>query len=862
MDVVVVPTTHWDREWYRTFQAFRARLVDTVDTVLSLLDADPGYTFLLDGQSIVLEDYVEIRPSRRDELAQRIREGRVEIGPWYVQPDSLLPGGEAHVRNLLEGRRAGEAFGPVTRVAYTPDSFGHPAQFPQIFAGFGLDHFVYWRGNGDEIAELPAEYAWSAPDGSTVVACHMGESYSNAAGLSKDVGEAADRLRRLVDKLAARTASDRVLLLAGTDHQPPQEHTEAVCRAVADATGWTVRRGLLRDFVEGVTPSDRPAFRGELLGGLVANLLPGVWSTRTYLKLRNRDCETALDGWAEPWAALGRVHGLADESPALRAAWRQLLQNQAHDSICGCSQDAVHDQMLARYDAAEEMARETTMRMCERIAGLGPQRRVAFTDEPEIAVFNPSPHPRTDVVRFNLDAYPPFAGQDEPRPIHPLVWANMRPGGWTVNGEPARLVVHDEGKRVRITNEQRDWAVEFVAKDVPAFGYARFRIGRTDVEHPDEIDDGREISAGNLRVTANDDGTFEATFGSETFGGLGALEDTGDRGDTYDYDPVPGPWKAGDVKVSRRRHRNGIAELTIERFFGVPLLTEDRSARSDRNRFMRVTQVIRIAPGVDRVDVDVTIDNEAPDHRLRMLFPTGAAAQAFEASTTFDMATRAPGPRDASKWIHPAPATFPHQGFVRCNGLAVVAPGLHEGEVTPDGTIAITLLRCTGWLSRMDLHTRPSHAGPALPTPGAQCIRTTRAHLSLLAAGDARDARDAELGLLATHASDEPLVAAGTSLLSIEPRSLLLSALKPAEDDRGLVLRVLNPTDDDREAVVRLGFDVAEAAAVRLDETAAAEADRRAMHGVQRSAETEVDLNGRALRFSVPAHSLRSIRIV
>src|SRR5438876_7592948 len=94
MDCLLVSHTHWDREWYRTFQAFRARLVDTVDRVLDLIDDDPGYTFLLDGQAIVLEDYLLMRPGRRADLERRVREGRVEIGPWYVQPDSLLPGGE------------------------------------------------------------------------------------------------------------------------------------------------------------------------------------------------------------------------------------------------------------------------------------------------------------------------------------------------------------------------------------------------------------------------------------------------------------------------------------------------------------------------------------------------------------------------------------------------------------------------------------------------------------------------------------------------------------------------------------------------------------------------------------------------
>ena len=122
MKATLVSHSHWDREWYRTFQDFRARLIDLVDHVLALAASDPGYRFLLDGQTIVLEDYLEIRPDRAEELRALCRDGRVAIGPWYVQPDSLLPSGEAHVRNLLLGRWVGETMGPVPRVGYTPDS--------------------------------------------------------------------------------------------------------------------------------------------------------------------------------------------------------------------------------------------------------------------------------------------------------------------------------------------------------------------------------------------------------------------------------------------------------------------------------------------------------------------------------------------------------------------------------------------------------------------------------------------------------------------------------------------------------------------------------------------------------------------
>ena len=253
--------------------------------------------------------------------------GTDAIGPWYVQPDSLLPSGEAHVRNLLEGRRVGAAIGPVSSVAYTPDSFGHPAQFPQIFDGFGLAPFVYWRGNANEIDDLPSEYTWVAPDGSAVAAHFLAEAYFGAAGLLEDPDAAARELERLARQLAARTRSGAVLLMNGIDHALPDAHTGRSA-ALAARTGWTVERAGLADFAREL-PSERPRFAGELLGGRFANLLPGVWSTRTPLKLRNRAIETGLQSWAEPWSALACVLGAPDERRRAHP-WPALLQNSAH----------------------------------------------------------------------------------------------------------------------------------------------------------------------------------------------------------------------------------------------------------------------------------------------------------------------------------------------------------------------------------------------------------------------------------------------------------------------------------------------------------------------------------------------------
>jgi hypothetical protein len=836
---VLVSHFHWDREWHRTFEAYRARLVDAVDRVLDLVAADPGYRFLLDGQAVLLEDYLAVRPERRAELERGLRDGRLAAGPWYVQPDSLLPSGEAHVRNLLMGRRVAGGLGPVSRVGYVPDSFGHPAQLPQLLVGFGIDSFVYWRGNGVELDALGPWYWWEAPDGSRVRALCLRDGYFGAACLPDDAGVAASTL---ADRLHAR-ADEPVpaLVMNGFDHMAPDAHTATVADALAQRLDARVVRGLLDD-VLAARPDPVPSFRGDLVGARLTNLLPGVWSAHMAVKLRNRRCETLLEGWAEPWAAFAHLLGLPDETPAVREAWRLVLQDQAHDSLCGCSIDAVMRQVRSRHETAEGLARETIARMLSRLAGLDVDRRTPASVEQDVVVFNPSPHPRTDVVRVRLDPYPAMRlplGVPEFPP-------SADPPGFTIEGRPVRVVAARDPERVRWLPTREPLDVELVVRDVPAFGCRRVRLVPA-APAPDEVDDGREIAADLARVAVRDDGTLDVTIGGRTHRGLGAVEDRGDRGDTYDFDPVaddPGATVVG-VTWERRRHASGLASLVVRRVLSVPCaLDAEREARSSERVELPIVIEARVAPGVARVDLTVTIDNTARDHRLRLLFATGAPAPFHRAATTFDVATRPTAPPADASWVHPAPPTFAHQGWIEANGLTVAAPGLPEAEVTPDGTIAVTLVRAVGWLARYDLRSRPIPAGPPMEAPAAQCIGPLTAQLAILPGPDPRTARDAELGLEAVLGGPDPLLTHGASLLTLDPSTLVLSALKRAEDRNGIVVRVLNPTDTTIEAHLNPSFAVGGVHTLRLDETPTDE---------------PAAIAAGVVHFQVPPHALRSV---
>lgn len=144
----MVTTTHWDREWYMDFQKTRIRLVHLIDEWMRVLNDDPeSAPFMMDGQTLPLEDYLQVKPHNREKLTHYIREGRIIIGPWYILPDEILISGESHIRNYLLGTRIAKDFGAdKMQIGYLPDSFGHPSQMPQILSGLGMDTIIFWRG--------------------------------------------------------------------------------------------------------------------------------------------------------------------------------------------------------------------------------------------------------------------------------------------------------------------------------------------------------------------------------------------------------------------------------------------------------------------------------------------------------------------------------------------------------------------------------------------------------------------------------------------------------------------------------------------------------------------------------------------
>lgn len=347
-EVMLVPHTHWDREWYEPFQRFRLRLVDLLDEVLDRAEADERFRFTLDGQMAAVDDYLEVRPEHRDRVVRLVRRGQLAVGPWQILLDEFLCSGENIIRNLELGHRRATELGSPMPVGYLPDMFGHCAQMPQILTAAGLDHACVWRGVP---AGLPGHaFRWQAPDGSSVRTEYLAGGYGNAAYVFSDPGHFAGRMADLGRRLKPSFGADPVLAMYGTDHSAP---VGSLVRLVADLDPADVDVTIttLADYIGARDPHDRslPVVEGELRSHAAANILPGVLSVRPHLKQALARSERLVERYAEPFAALWSA-----EWPRkfLDMAWWRLIDASGHDSVTGCGVDETATQVFARISEA------------------------------------------------------------------------------------------------------------------------------------------------------------------------------------------------------------------------------------------------------------------------------------------------------------------------------------------------------------------------------------------------------------------------------------------------------------------------------------------------------------------------------
>jgi len=848
LTVHIISHNHWDREWIFTSKHTNRWLRPFFDNLFRMLERYPNYRFVLDGQTLMVEDYLAQLPeeeaiSKEEEIRRYVREGRLLVGPYYLQPDWTLPSGEALVRNLMIGHKMAERLGGVMKVGWLLDNFGQIAQAPQIHRGFGIEGVFLWRGVGMDPDELRSEFWWEAPDGSRVLAIYLLNTYRNAMALSQIREIAPERVISQAKLLGEFASTPNVLLMNGYEQDPGPDDVLPIIEEV-NKRGVRCRQSTPAEYLGAIKEfkPKLPTLRGYLYSGRYMPVLTGVFSSRVHLKQRNAECQRELERWAEPFATLAWVVGALPAYPRveLERAWKALLLNHPHDDICGCHIDDISREMLERFAQARKLAGEVTEESLGSLARLidtsrGGQQLPGAQKQRALIVFNPSPWRRQEVVGFTLEEFPD---------------ANADSESFSIRDGDGRPVPYHLGEGSSSSDSGR--RALYLLVDVPPLGWRAYYLarGKADVEpgaHPrvTASAEDRIMENDHLKVKLNEDGSLTITD-KETgrvYENLGYFEDGGDAGDTYDYS-YPQEDRVitslgGRAKIALEEAGPLVARFRVELKLPLPKgLTEDRRARSEELVECPIISWVELAAGSPRVDIQTVVYNLAKDHRLRVLFPTALKVDRSWAEEPFDVAEfplslepeppleelpeRLRGLVIAGRNRVPSRAR-PFQNFFTVTdgraGLAVLSDGLAEYELLEDGTLALTLLRCVGWLARDDLLTREGDIGPQILTPEAQLLGRHVVRYSIYPyRGDwlegrvhlQAEAHNLKLRAVWTPCHPEPgSLPDWMSFLSVEsepPGALKLTAVKRAEEGEGLILilRLYNVTNRAVRGRIRL----------------------------------------------------------
>jgi mannosylglycerate hydrolase len=748
--------THWDREWYQTFQGFRYRLVGMMNELIDVLEADPELrVFHLDGQTIPLEDFMEIEPARREQLAKLIADKRIEVGPWYVMPDEMLLSGESLIRNLLRGHAVARSWGAeVWKFGNVCDVFGHIAQLPQILMGFGIPYAMLGRGTNEH--SCPAHFRWQAPDGSELIAFKLPDAEGYASfyrlvisqlGEQGLDGDAAEKLiQSYIDHERSRSAIPVSLVMDSFDHESVHKDTpqylNAIRRLYPDAEVKHVSLTEMGRQLESYR-EEMPIMKGELyepakVTASYIHLITHTLSSRYPLKRANDECQTLLEKWVEPLAAIAALAGFPVQPSYVELAYNYLLMNHAHDSICGCSIDQVHKDMEYRFSQVKEIshqimgdieAKERSFRLAAKQAA-----QVAYADVNQVpsaaiaeagaghnlmlSLWNPLSFERTEVITVDIDFplnYPcqyqePF-GYEEKNSFKILDHqGNEVPYGLVSMHK--QHTVRNFGQLSRKVDRHR---VSFMA-DMPAMGTVEYKIVPFDrasrylsalSRHP------REAENEYIKLFIRDNGTLNIhdKRSGKTYDGLCSYMDDGEIGDGW-YHANPAEDRlvnSHGAVYSIERIENGPSRsvFRVTHHMKVPKRIDWSTQgirRSDDYTVLKIVSLIGLSQGSPAVDVETTIENTAEDHRLRLELPTGLDSPSYYVNQPFAIVERHAGVRmDTQDWKECDVPEKQTGGIVAKRaqdgtGLAFISAfGIHECAGMDDdaGTLAVTLFRST-----------------------------------------------------------------------------------------------------------------------------------------------------------------------
>jgi alpha-mannosidase len=789
----IISHTHWDREWYLNSKYTNEWLIDFFENLFNMLEKEKEYVFVLDGQISMIDDYFEELDKKgksvsayREKLKKYVKEGRILVGPYYLQPDWQIVSDESLVRNMLIGIKIAEEFGKTMEVGWLLDNFGQISQTAQIHKGFGMKGLYVWRGVEMDPEDVHSEFIWESPDGSQILSVYLLDSYRNVMRLADYEDIMRKRLYDEVEKLKDFATTPNILLMNGYDQEIiPDDIFPYIRDGKMDSEKIKVFQSNPEKYIEEIK-KNKPKLKllkGPLYSGRFIAVFPGILSSRMYLKLENDRCQKLIEKYAEPLSTLCWTLGGEYEGSNLEQSWKMLLKNHPHDSICGVSIDDVHTDMEERYRTFKFMTQNQIKAKLKDIVSLIDTSKI---NEEGFIVFNPSHYYRSEVI--------------------------------SIDGK-GRFI-----------------------KDIPPLGY-KVIYDENDIKTKDLKVSESTIENQHIVVEINNDGSFNLThkLSGKKYENLGVFEDMGDAGDEYNYSypdidkVITSRGKEANIDFIEKSDVRVTAR--VETVLEIPeSLTEDRKERSKKTIMLPIVNYITVDVDSEVVKCRTIVKNTAKDHRLRVLFPTNIKTDVSFSGSAFDVVKRpidieeydeSSIPENVKKVIIGArearPNTiFPQREFVDLNdgkkGLAILNKGLPEYQILPEGnTIALTLFRSVGWIAT-EINTRIGDAGPKIFTPDAQSLRQMEFHYGIYAhEGDVEkgkvarkaDIFNSDLLIVKTDKHDGVLPdRKGFIHVKDEINSLKVTAVKRSEDGKSVIIRLYNSSERLVKGEIICDFDI------------------------------------------------------
>jgi len=820
-------------------EKYMIRLVKLMDRLVSLMEAEPGYCFVTDGQFIPVGDYLQRRPQMRQRVQKLMAEGRLKVGPWYTQPLETIVTGEAMIRNLYRGVTETEKLGPAMLFGYMIDQFGHASQTPQILRGFGITDAMSWRGIEDRARDV---FEWAAPNGDIVYMHRSEHGYGEATALPAvmdDFQETADghvftrgglrsRIARIKSLKDGFSQTHVQFWLNGIDHSWAQEDLFEVIDIInREFPEYDVRQSTPEDYAARAHEAYRREgvamrrYDGELMHP-DEQILVCAASSRADQKLRHYHAERLLEKRAEPMSAFAWLCGAEYPAWALNESWGYILENHAHDSLDCCSVDEVYERVMARYTSSISLSEQLTEDASAYLADMG-------GDGDVLTVFNTNSVTYEGVVTCTAEIPDALA-------LENFDVIDMSTGGKAdfavLDTEPCSRVKYNAlyGHPSRIPGRRVRLAI--AAGRLAGFSMRRFLLVKTDKPRRG----GGAPSAANtlenefFAVSIRPNGCIDVLDkrSGARYGGLLQLADSGDCGNIWVHARPENNRiitnENTEARITKLRDDGLLTEYEIKYSLDIPEGYDfETKSRSAATRPLGVTVKLSLAKDTRYIGVEIELDNKSRFHQVRVLLPSGLKdARTSLSGQPFDVVERKLGvPEGFDFSLDPDCEYHPMQDFCAVTdgsrGLAVAAKGIFEYEAIDDAqrTLALTLLRSTKFedaddrvggynMEKSYLLTKIRYELAVIPyTGGWRDIYQDV--LGFVNPPCATFRRGPDEAVLPGYSKPAMTLPSGAEFIKVDGRDVYVTAVKREENGENLLVRLVSFAEDRQSAAVTVG---------------------------------------------------------